>query len=120
MIIGLITFQFIPEKLLLLFNASEQMLKIGVPALRIISLSFAFAGVCIVLSSVFQALGQGFISMLMSFLRQLIVLLPSAYILSLFGKVDLVWWSYNIAEIAALAFCVVMFIRVYKKVIKPL
>ena len=120
MIIGLITFQFIPEKLLLLFNASEQMLKIGVPALRIISLSFGFAGVCIVLSSVFQALGQGFISMLMSFLRQLIVLLPSAYILSLFGKVDLVWWSYNIAEIAALAFCVVMFIRVYKKVIKPL
>ena len=120
MLVGLIVFQLIPDKLLLMFNASEEMLRIGSVALRVISLSFVFAGVCIVLSSVFQALGQGFISMLMSFLRQLIVLLPSAYLLSLLGNVDLVWWSYNIAEIAALAFCVVMFIRVYKKIIKPL
>ena len=120
MLVGLIVFQLIPDKLLLMFNASEEMLRIGSVALRVISLSFVFAGVCIVLSSVFQALGQGFISMLMSFLRQLIVLLPSAYLLALLGNVDLVWWSYNIAEIAALAFCLVMFIRVYKKIIKPL
>lgn len=120
MLVGLTLFQLVPDRLLMLFNASEQMLEIGVVALRIISLSFAFAGVCIVLSSVFQALGHGLISMFMSFLRQIVVLLPSAYLLSLSGNVDNVWWSYNIAEIAALAFCVIMFIRLYKKTIKTL
>lgn len=120
MIVGLIIIQMIPDKLLLLFDASDYMLEIGVTALRIISLSFCFAGVCIVLSSVFQALGHGFLSMFVSFARQLIVLLPSAYILSLFGKLDLVWWSYNIAETVSIIFCVILYTRLYNKVIKPL
>lgn len=120
MIVGLIIIQMIPDKLLLLFDASDYMLEIGVTALRIISLSFCFAGVCIVLSSVFQALGHGFLSMFVSFARQLIVLLPSAYILSLFGNLDLVWWSYNIAETASIILCVILYTRLYNKVIKPL
>lgn len=120
MIAGLIIIQIIPDKLLLLFDASDYMLDIGVTALRIISLSFCFAGICIVLSSVFQALGHGFLSMFVSFARQIIVLLPSAYILSLFGNLDLVWWSYNIAETASIILCVILYTRLYNKVIKPL
>ena len=120
MIAGLAVIQLIPDKLLLMFDASEHMLEIGITALRIISLSFCFAGICIVLSSVFQALGHGFSSMFVSFARQLVILLPSAYILSLFGNVDLVWWSFNIAEIASIILCVTIYARLYRKVIKPL
>ena len=120
MIAGLIVIQLIPDKLLLMFNASEQMLGIGVIALRIISLSFMFAGIGIIFSSVFQALGHGFASLFMSFARQIIVLLPSAYILSLFGNVDLVWWSFDIAEAATIVIGITLYIRFYNKIIKPL
>lgn len=117
MFIGIIIFETIPDKLLLLFNASENMLAIGVPALRIICLSFSFAGVCIVLGSSFQALGNGIFSMIISFTRQIIILLPSAYLLSLTGNVDNVWWSFNIAEVVSLTATILFFIHMYKKVI---
>ena len=120
MLIGLALFQFIPDKLLGLFNASEEMLAIGVPALRIIGLSFSFAGVCIVLSSTFQALGHGILSMFVSITRQLIVLLPSAFILAKLGGLNAVWWSYPIAEVFSLTLSLIFFRHLYNKVIKPL
>ena len=120
MTLGLIIFQIIPDKLLMLFNASEQMIALGSVALRVISISFPFAGVCIIIGTALQALGHGIFSMLVSFTRQLVVLLPVAYLLSLTGNVDNVWWSYNIAEIASLAASVLFFKHIYNKVIKPL
>lgn len=120
MIAALFLMQVIPDKMLGLFNASEDMLKIGVPALRTISISYIFAGVCIGLTSVFQALGKGIYATIMSFARQLVVLIPAAYILSLTRNVDMVWWSYPIAEVMSVAVCMVLFARLYKKVIKPL
>lgn len=120
MLLGLAIIQIFPDKLLLLFNASDNMLEIGVVALRIICLSFIFAGASIVFSSVFQALGHGFISMFISMARQLFVLLPAAYLLSLMGNVNLIWWSFIIAEIAAISLSIVMYIRIYNQIIKPL
>lgn len=120
MLIGLALFQFIPDKLLALFNASEDMLAIGVPALRIISLSFSFAGVCIIIVSTFQALGHGFFSMFVSIARQLVVLLPSAFILAALGGLGATWWSFPIAEIASLTLSLVFFRHLYNKIIKPL
>lgn len=117
MFIGIAIFELIPDKLLLLFNASDHMLEIGVPALRVICLSFSFAGVCIVLGSVFQALGNGVFSMIVSFTRQLVILLPAAYLLSLTGNIHNVWWSFNIAEVVSLATTLLFFKYMYKKVI---
>ncbi len=118
MLVGFMLMQIIPDKLLLLFNASETMLEIGVPALRIISTSFLFAGFCIVCGSVFQALGNGLYSMFVSIARQLVVLLPVAYLLSRLGNVDYVWWSFPIAEVASLTFSTYFLIRIYTKIIK--
>lgn len=117
MAVGLIFMQCIPAQLLTLFDAGEEMLGIGVPALRIISISFLFAGVCIALSSVFQALGKGVYSMCISFARQLVVLIPAAYLLSLSGDVNAVWWSFPIAEVASIAVSLLMFRRVYRTII---
>lgn len=118
MVIGFAVFQCMPQVLLSWFKASETMLAIGVPALRIISISFLLAGFCIVSGSVFQALGNGVYSMLVSIARQLIVLLPAAYLLSKLGKVDYVWWAFPIAELMSLAFSVFFLIRIYHKIIK--
>lgn len=115
--IGLLLMQCIPAELFALFDAGEDMLAIGVPALRIISISFVFAGVCIALSSVFQALGKGIYSMCISFARQLVVLVPAAYLLSLSGNVNAIWWSYPIAEIASIAVSLLLFRHVYKTII---
>ena len=120
MFIGIMLFQFIPDVLLRLFDASDHMLEIGIPALRVISLSFAFAGICIVISSSLQALGHGFLSMMISITRQLIILLPSAYILAKFGGILAVWWSFNIAEIASLTLSLLFFKHMYNKIIKHL
>ncbi len=117
MAVGILLMQCIPAELFALFDASEEMLAIGVPALRIISISFVFAGVCIALSSVFQALGKGIYSMCISFARQLVVLVPAAYLLSLSGNVNAVWWSYPIAEIASITVSLLMFRRVYRIII---
>lgn len=119
MTVGILLMQLIPDVLLKMFDASETMLAMGSTALRIISLSFIFAGFGIITSSALQALSHGVASMVISFVRQLVVLLPAAYLLSKAGNVDYVWWSFPIAEIASFI-CSVLFLRmVYVKVIKP-
>ena len=123
MLVGLLIFQFAPDVMLNLFRAegdSGDMLTIGVPALRIISLSFLFAGYAIVCSSVFQALGHGVLSLAVSVVRQLVVLLPVGFLLSLTGKLELVWWAFPIAELFSLTLCTIFLPRVSLHEIKPL
>ena len=120
MIVGLLVVQTIPDKIFLLFQADENMLSIGVPALRIISLSFVFAGYCVVTSATFQALGEGIQSMIVSIVRQLVVLLPAAWLLAKLGDVNLVWYAFPIAELASLTLCTVFLVRTYRKLIRPL
>lgn len=118
MLCCLAIFELFPKELLLMFNASEDMLKIGIPAIRIISLSFLFAGYSIVTSSMLQALGHGFLSMIISVCRQLVILLPIAYLMSLTGNLDLVWCAMPLAEIASLTLSTIFIIKLYNKVIK--
>lgn len=115
---GFIIFQIFPAPMFALFDASETMLAIGVPALRIISVSFLFAGFCIVCGSLFQALGNGVYSMVVSIARQLLVLLPAAYLLSLAGEVRYVWWAFPIAEVVSLAVTFFFLLRINKRVIR--
>lgn len=114
MLIGLAVFQLIPDTLLLLFDASENMLEIGEVALRVISLSYLFAGICVVSGSVFQALGDSIYSLIISVARQLVVLVPAAYLLSLTGRLELVWWAFPIAELASLTLSLIFLRRVTK------
>ena len=120
MFVGVVAFQTIPDKLLMIFNASDLMLEIGVPALRTISLSFMFAGYCIVCSSTFQALGHGMMSLWTSVIRQLVVLLPAAFVLSRVGGLSYVWYSYPIAEVFSVALSTFFLIKVYRQNIAPL
>ena len=117
---GLLIFEIFPHALLKLFNASDEMYAIGVPALRRIALHFPVAAVCITLISVFQALGKGLLSMIVSFVRQIIVLLPAAYLLSLTGDVNNIWWAFIIAETASVVASAIGMRLVYKKDIKNL
>lgn len=112
--------QIFPKELLLMFDASDKMLEIGVPAIRIISLSFIFAGYSIISSSMLQAMGHGVTSMIISLCRQLVVLLPVAYLMSLTGRLELVWCAMPVAELASLALSTIFMVRLYKKVIKNL
>ena len=122
MLLGMALFLAVPDALLGLFDASETMLAIGAPALRIISVTFPVAAVCIVISGAFQGLGYGVYSMITSLARQLIVLVPSAYILARIGlqtgNDNLVWLSYPIAEVASAAVTALLFVRLYRKVIR--
>ena len=124
MLLGMLLFLIIPEQLLAIFNADAAMTAIGVPALRIIGLTFPVAGVCIVLGSIFQALGYSTYSMLVSITRQLLVLVPAAWALAAWGQSigndDLVWLAFPFAELASLIMTLVLFKRMYKSVIKPL
>ena len=120
MLLGFAAFQLIPQVLLGFFKASDYMLKIGVPALRIISIHFLPAGFCIIASSSFQALGRGMLSLIISLVRQLIILLPAAWLLSLSGELGLVWWAFPMAETASVILCTVFLRRVYRKSIRPL
>lgn len=115
--LGLVLMQTIPGALLSLFIKEKAVVALGCTALRIISLSFLFAGICIVFSSVFQALGKGSYSMFVSIARQLLVLVPVAYLLALAGDLNLIWWSYPIAEIASVTVSFCLFARLYKKII---
>lgn len=115
MLIGLVVFQLIPGNLLKIFSANDAVMSIGVVALRIISLSFIFAGIGIVSSTVFQAIGNPLHSLLMSVIRQLIVILPAAYLLSLTGTVDAVWWSFPIAEVFSFILCLFFLRRTFRK-----
>ena len=124
MVFGTVLFWVIPDTLLRLFDASDVMLAAGVPALRIISLSFCMAGACIALGSSFQALGKSMYSMVTSIVRQLVFLIPIAYVLARYGasvgNSDLVWWCYPLAEIFSLTLTLVFFSRMYKTIIAPL
>ena len=120
MLIGLCVLQIFPKQILNLFNASNELIIIGVPALKTISLSFIFAGFCVILGSVFQSLGNGVLSLIVSAFRQLVVLLPSAYLLSKTGNLNLVWFAFPISEMASVFLSYIGFRYVYKKEIKPL
>lgn len=115
MLFGLAVFQLFPKTLLGFFNASCDMLKVGVPALRTISLSFMLAGFSIVSISTCQALGKSIYSLIVSVVRQLIVLIPCAFLLSLSGKVNLVWWSFPIAELVGCTCCIIFVNYVLRK-----
>ena len=117
MLIGFAAFQLIPGALLGLFDASETMLAIGCPALRTISYSFLFAGFCIVCGSMFQALGNGVYTMLVSVARQMAVLLPVAYLLSRTGNVNMVWWAFPIAELVSVGMTILFLVQINRKVI---
>ncbi|UJF15437.1 MATE family efflux transporter [Jeotgalibaca sp. MA1X17-3] len=114
MFIGTILFQLFPEQLLSMFNASPEMLKIGIPAMRIISTHFIMAGFTIVMSSSFQAFGLGKYSLIISLIRQVIVLLPVAYFMAQTGDLNLVWWAYPISEAVSVIVCL-FFLRVVTK-----
>ena len=120
MVSGLLVFQFAPDLLLGMFNPTEEFLVIGRSCLRTISWSFPVAAVCIILGASFQALGNGMYSTLTSLCRQMLVLLPAAYLLSLSGNVNMVWLAYPIAEVASGAATVYFFLRIYRQKIKPL
>lgn len=120
MCIGLFVFQMFPEQLLGFFDASEHMMEIGIPALRIISLSFIFAGYCIIVGSVFQALGNGMYSLIISFARQILVILPVAYIFAQVYGLHMVWWSLPIAEIVSVVMSTLLFRRIKRLKIQPL
>lgn len=120
LVMGMVVFEAIPDKLLLLFDASENMLAIGVPALRMIAVHFLIAWFCIVASAVFQAVGNGMYSLYVSLARQLVVLLPAAYILAKIGGLDLIWWSFPIAELMSFLISAICLALIYRKVIKPL
>ncbi len=120
MVVGFLVFQLAPQVLLDLFDPTEQMLQIGKPAFRIISISFLMAGFGIVCSSAFQALGHGVLSLIISLVRQLVVLRPVAWLLSLSGELAMVWWSFPIADLASSILCIVFLRYVDRREIAPL
>ncbi len=114
MFLGFLVFQFLPDTLLGFFNATAEMLEIGRPALRTISISFLLASFSVILISMFQALGKSIYSLFVSIGRQLVILIPAAYLLSLTGKLSLVWWAFPIAELIGFALSVIFSIFVIK------
>ena len=115
--IGFLCFEGIPQILLGMFNASDEMLTIGVPALRIIGIHYLIAWFCIVSGTVFQALGKAFFSMIVSIMRQLFVLIPAAYILARLGGLHVVWWSFPIAEVISLMVSSFFLVRINRTII---
>ncbi len=120
MLVGLAIFQMFPAQLLQMFNASEHMLEVGVPALRLISLSFIFAGYAIIVSSVFQALGNGVYSLIVSVIRQMVCILPAAYFFANSFGLHAVWYAFPLSEIVSVILSTVLFKRIYDKKIKVL
>ena len=120
MVTGLLAFQLIPDMLLGMFNPSDTFLEIGRAALRSISWSFPVAAVCISLGACFQALGNGIYSTIISLCRQMVVLLPVAFLLSFTGDVNKVWMAYPIAEVVSGGMTAFFFARIYRQKIKPL
>ena len=116
MIFGTLLFELIPGVLLSFFDASDNMLSIGIPALRIIAIHFPIAGVSIILISVFQAFSKSFYSFIVSICRQLVVLIPTAYLLSLTRNVTNVWWSFPAAEVVSLIMNILFFRHIYSTI----
>lgn len=119
MAVGTAIFSLFPRQLLMIFNAKPDMLEIGMPALRIISLNFIPAAIGIMFGTFFQAIGRGVYSLTVSFLRQIVLILPVAKFLSQFGVIN-VWFAFPIAESFSLIFCIFMYMNVYKKQIKTM
>ncbi|MFI3213884.1 MAG: MATE family efflux transporter [Eubacteriales bacterium] len=120
MIIGSAVFFIFPSQLLSMFDASEDMMQIGTNALTIIAFSFAFAGFSIICSAMFQALGNAVYSLIISVARQLVVMLPVAYLLASLGGLDLVWYALPIAEVACCLLCAFLMKRIYNHTVKNL
>lgn len=118
MFVGIAIFQVMPGALLKLFDASQDMLSLGIPALRTISYSYLLAGFGIICGTAFQALGRAGYSMMVSIARQLVALLPAAYLLSLSGNVNYVWWAFPIAELVSFFMTVIFLVRINKQVIQ--
>jgi Na+-driven multidrug efflux pump len=120
MVVGTVIFNLFPELLLRMFDAKDYMIDMGVPSLRIISLSFPVAAVCIVMGSIFQAFAKSIYSLFVSIGRQLVVLIPAAWLLSLTGDVNAIWWAFPIAEIASLSISTIFFRKLYRNTVKTL
>ena len=125
MLLGVLVFQVMPDVLMGIFSAPEEstateFVSIGISALKIVSLHFPMAAVGIVLSASFQALGNGVYSTVTSLCRQLVVLLPAAYLLSFTGEVNAIWWSFPIAEVVSMTLSILFYGRIYRQKVKPL
>lgn len=120
MVLGFLAFTLIPGVLLSIFQLSPTFLELGKTALRIISIHFPVAAICIALGASFQALGNGLYSAITALCRQMVALLPAAYLLSLSGDVNMVWWAFPIAEVVSLATTLFFFARIYRQKIKLL
>ncbi len=121
MFIGMLIFLLFPEALLSLFNASGSMKEMGVIALRTVAPHFPIAAIGITLGSVFQAFSRSYYSMIISLARQLIVLIPAAWLLAhVTGNVNMVWWSFLISEVVSCALSIFFFRKVYREVVEPL
>lgn len=118
--LGFLAFELIPQVLLGMFNASEDMLAIGVPALRIIGIDYLLAWFCIITGTIFQALGKAVFSMVVSIMRQLVVLVPAAYILAKVGGLAAVWWAFPIAEVISVTASLIFLIRTNKTIIQKI
>lgn len=118
--VGFLAYELIPEALLGMFNASDDMLAIGIPALRIIGIHYLIAWFCIIAGTVFQALGKAVFSMIVSIMRQLFVLVPAAYILASIGGLHAVWWSFPIAEVISLIISVFFLMSINRTVIQKI
>ena len=114
MVVGTLLFELIPQYMFMLFDASDSMLSIGIKAFRIIGIHFPVAGYCIITGTMFQALGKSMYTLITSVMRQVVVLIPAAYLLSLLGNVDYVWWAFPIAEIMSAAATTFFFIKLYR------
>lgn len=117
---GFTAFELFPQLLLGMFHASPEMLKIGVPALRIIGVHFLVAWFCIIAGTVFQALGKAVFSLIVSVMRQLVVLIPAAFILARLGGLHAVWWAFPIAEVMSFTVSTICLVHIYRTIIKPL
>lgn len=120
MMVGFLVFEFMPDKLLQIFDASEHMMSIGIPALRIICISFPIAGICIAMGSVFQAFSKSTYSLVISVGRQLVVLIPVAWLLAQTGNINMVWWSFPIAEVISLLISLFFFRKIQRNIIDQL
>ncbi len=116
--LGFLAFEIIPDKLLLLFDTKDDsLIRIGVPALRIIAVHYLLAWFCVIAGSVFQALGNGIYSLIVSVARQLVVLLPAAVILAKIGGLPLIWWCFPVAEVMSLAISALLLRRINREII---
>ena len=120
MLAGTVLFELIPQVFLQMFKPSEELLRLGIPALRIIGLHYPLAAVAIVLGSVFQAFSKSYFSLFVSLGRQLVILIPVAWLLSMTGSVTNVWWSFPISEVVSLMLTVIFFTVVKRTVIDRL